>query len=331
MNPTGPADEDFERIDAEAAAWILRRDRGLGPDEVRELALRIESDPNFRACVERYDQAWSQLDLAGHLKPSEVAIADPDLLAPANQRPRWLKPMLAASAAAAAIALGIGQRAPGEPSQLRDLALDDGSRVELNRDAEIAVEFTPAERRVHLVRGEAQFFIAKDARRPFLVQAGQTEVRAIGTAFDVALAEKAVDVVVTEGRVKLDPNLRQSSGAADHPVALIEAGHRAVVALNDEGTAPRITAVSVEEMDRILAWQPRLMDYTDAPLSTIVTDFNRRNVTQLTIADPKLYSLRISATLRSDNVAGFVRLLEASFGVSATHRGPVEIALVRAP
>ena len=339
MSPIEPDEGELDRIDLEAAAWILRRDRGLAPDEVRELALRLESDPAFRACIARYDGAWSRLDQAEQLKPSEVDAADPDLLAPVVRGSRWLRPALAASAVAAAAALAvglwIGHHSEEGPSRPRDLALADGSRVELNRGAEIAVEFTSAERRVRLIRGEAQFFVAKNALRPFLVQAGRTEVKAIGTAFDVALAERAVDVIVTEGLVKLDPDagrrFRATLPAAVHEAPLVEAGHRAIVALDRDGARARITAVSVEEIDRILAWQPRLMDYTDAPLSTIVTDFNRRNVIQLTITDPKLYGLTISATLRSDNVDGFVRLLEASFGVRADHRTATEIALARAP
>jgi transmembrane sensor len=339
MSTNDSSADEFERIDEEAATWILRRDRGLTPEEVRELALRLESDPVFRSCVERYDTAWADLDLAGQLKPSEVITADPDLLAPKGQRSRWIRPMLAASSVAAAIALGIGlwigHHSGTQPQPLRDLALPDGSRVELNSGADIAVEFTTSERRVRLIHGEAQFFVAKNAQRPFLVQAGRTEVKAVGTAFDVALADKAVNVIVTEGQIKLDPdiqkhpvpNLSQGSAAG----SFVAAGQRAVIPLDRPNSTPLITDVSLEEMDRMLSWQPRIMDYTDVPLSTIVIDFNRRNVTQLFIVDPRLYGLRISATLRSDNVDGFVRLLEASFGVSAEHRSHTEIALSRAP
>ena len=64
-------------------------------------------------------------------------------------------------------------------------------------------------------------------------------------------------------------------------------------------------------------------------LLEIVAEFNRRNVVQLVVMDPELASLRVSATLRSDNIHGFVRLLEAGFGTRAEQRGESEILLRR--
>ena len=54
----------------------------------------------------------------------------------------------------------------------RQIMLSDGSLVELKGDAEIAVEFTPAVRRIVLQHGTAHFQVAKNAARPFVVDAG---------------------------------------------------------------------------------------------------------------------------------------------------------------
>lgn len=51
---------------------------------------------------------------------------------------------------------------------------------------------------------------------------------------------------------------------------------------------------------------------------------------QLVVADPGLRALTLSATIRSDNVAGFVRLMESDFGMTAGWRGDSEIVLRRA-
>jgi transmembrane sensor len=58
-----------------------------------------------------------------------------------------------------------------------------------------------------------------------------------------------------------------------------------------------------------------------------VAAFNRRNAVQLVVIDPELAAVRVSASLRSDNVDGFVRLLEAGFGARAERRGDAEILL----
>src|SRR5688500_14994795 len=75
--------------------------------------------------------------------------------------------------------------------------LPDGSVVELNAGAELALEFNSALRRVTLVRGEAHFQVTKNPERPFVVRAGNAEVRAVGTAFAVQLGTGLVDVLVT--------------------------------------------------------------------------------------------------------------------------------------
>ena len=57
-------------------------------------------------------------------------------------------------------------------------------------------------------------------------------------------------------------------------------------------------------------------------LAEIVAEFNRRNAPiKLVVVDPALSYLQLSATLRSDNIEGFVRFLESGFGVRADRAG----------
>jgi transmembrane sensor len=61
-----------------------------------------------------------------------------------------------------------------------------------------------------------------------------------------------------------------------------------------------------------------------------VAEFNRRNAVQIVVADPELAAVRISASFRSDNIDGFVRLVEMGFGARADRNGTNEIRLRRA-
>jgi transmembrane sensor len=109
--------------------------------------------------------------------------------------------------------------------------------------------------------------------------------------------------------------------------AILTARQRVVVSLSGQAGPPQIATLTRGEIDRVLAWQHRLLDFTAAPLTEIVVEFNRRNATQLVLLDPELAAVRISASFRSDNLAGFVHLLEAGFGVRAERRGEAEIVL----
>jgi transmembrane sensor len=254
------------------------------------------------------------------------------------RRWRW------ALAAAAAVALSVatyhfGTLSAPQPPAPSTRVLADGTVVELNGATVIVSDYTATERRVRLERGEAHFSVTKDAARPFTVTAAGVSVHAVGTAFNVRLADAAVEVLVTEGQVRLQPPPAPAApasspfsqpAAAAAPERTLAARQRAVVATTP-AAAPEVATLTPSEIARVLAWQHRLLDFTATPLGEVVAALNRRNATQLVLADPGLAALRVSASLRSDNVHGFVKLLETGFGVRAERHGEAEILLSRPP
>lgn len=320
-----------------ASGWIVRSNRGLTAQEQDEYSAWLAADPRHGEWLAKRRQAWAEFDVLNEWRPEHSAEPNPDLLA--APRGRWLGrrlifPAVLALAAGVAAAFLILRPSPAEKTEplaavapgYESRALDDGSVVELNGGAQIEVRFTADERRVRLVRGEAHFQVAKNPLRPFVVEAGGVAVRAVGTAFDVLLGGNAVEVLVTEGRVRVDP---PAASAAANAAPDVSAGQRVVVALTG-GQAPVVTAASDEEIARRLAWQPRLLDFSATPLAEVAAEFNRRNRTQLVLADPALRAMPVVASFRSDNLDGFVRMLELSAGVSAERTGNT-VVLRRAP
>lgn len=66
------------------------------------------------------------------------------------------------------------------------ITLSDGSKIHINSDSklEYPTVFNDNERRVYL-QGEAFFEVAKDASKPFIVCVGSTEVKVLGTTFNI--------------------------------------------------------------------------------------------------------------------------------------------------
>jgi transmembrane sensor len=110
---------------------------------------------------------------------------------------------------------------------------------------------------------------------------------------------------------------------------LLSVGQSAVVSLVASAPGPQVNSLAETELAARLAWQPRLLDFTGAPLTDIVAEFNRRNPVQLAVDDATLGALRLSAAFRSDNVEGFVRLMESDFGMRSEWRSEREIVLRR--
>ena len=209
---------------------------------------------------------------------------------------------------------------------IEERTLEDGSILALNRGAVVNVRYTPQERQVQLVAGEAHFTVAKNGARPFIVIAGNVAVHAVGTAFNVRLGANEVDVLVTEGTVQVNRPTETSARETPAPLAVLEAGERTTVPMANSEPAGPIATVAPQEIRQLLAWQPSTLDFTATPLFYIVNEFNLRNApVRILIADTVLAGTEVSASLRSDNVEGFLRLLEAGFGVSAEREGSTVI------
>ncbi len=344
MKPPTSSEPESDPVGRAAAEWMLRHDRGLTAAEQDAFSHWLAADPRHRAAWAEHRWGWDELDRLAGLQTSVEALPDPDLLAPGRGgRRRSLVPSLSLAilAVAAAVVLGVFLRQPpaepvtaSSPGASPPLALierrelADGSVVELNRGAIVHERFTPATRRVVLTRGEAHFTVTKDAARPFVVEVGGMAVRAVGTAFNVRLDTAAVEVLVTEGTVSVAPDVAAADGATGESGApLVAAGQRTVVPLAAVAAVPAAQALSPGEIEARLAWQSRLLEFTNAPLADVVAEFNRRNPVRLTLGDESLRPLRLSVTFRSDNVEGFVRLMASDFGMRVERRGASEIVL----
>ena len=353
MNTPDPQFPLNDAIESAAAEWLVRHDRGLTPAQQDEFLSWLTASAAHRASFERHRRLWGDFNALAQWRPEHGTVPNPDLLA-RHRRPspwRWAAPaLLAAAAVALLLVWSSANRAPNhatlafEATTYRQETLSDGSVLDLNRGAHVVVQFTAAERRVLLVQGEAQFAVAKNPARPFVVRAGGVEVRAVGTAFNVKLAGPNLEVLVTEGTVHVSqqtvvvtPTSMAAGAAAGSapsaaPVVLaaLTAGQRTVIPVATVIAPPVVVPASVPEIARLLDWQPRLLDFESTPLAEVVETFNRRNPQRLVIGDEELRALTIVASIRSDNVESFVRLLEGTMGVRAERSSTGEIVLRRA-
>jgi len=328
-----------EVIEAAAAAWLSLRDRGMNPAETAEFMRWLQQDTRHAAVFNELDQVWKDFDHLGAVPAAATFKPDADLLAPrVRHRPlrTWAWGALAAAAAVVVLVL-VPFRAPHHAAEtavgaFQKFDLPDGSVAQLNTASAIDTAFTPTERRVTVVRGEVFFNVTKDPARPFIVTSGPVVVHAVGTAFNVRQRDTTVEVLVIEGRVRLDDreshSLVPSSGPSREP-ALLVAGERATVterAPDSSGAFATVVTVSPPELQRALAWQERRLEFDATPLAEVVFEFNRYNLRQLVIADAALATKRFSGTFRADGYESLVRLLETDFGIAVT-RGEREIVL----
>lgn len=347
-------DATGKAIQRQAAKWLaLRQAETFSPVQQAAFADWIAQNPRHAAIYSEVESAWGIFDRLALYPHSADTAPDPDLLAPSSRRfHRFSSWAPVALAAAALVTIGIfwlGARFTadaGVPAAIarndpRFMHLPDGSSVELNVGSQVTVHFTSTQRRLKLVHGEAHFTVTKDPAKEFIVEADGVAVRAVGTAFNVRLQEEKVEVLVTEGSVRVAPPamaLAAVKPSRAEKVATLSAGQRTIfpVAAVAADFSPLVETLNPTEINHALAWQTSRFNFDATPLSEVVSRLNRysagkNGAPQLIIHDPRLGGLLISGRVRNDNVESFVEALEISFAVAADRRANGEIVLRQAP
>lgn len=312
-------DKAADRIDAEAAAWLARLN-GSERSEITNDAFQrwLKIDPKHERAFERATDLWEIL-------PSALSVGEA-LEEERGAEERGCKPPLVASrfapffAVAAAIVMMIGAAFwssqptavaySTEVGEQQVAMLEDGSQVALNTDTEVTLLYDDDVRRVRLDHGEAMFDVAHDAERPFIVMAGDEEIRALGTKFSVRLEGDQVAVTLLEGRVEVSrPEIM------DAPIAELEPGERmiAVSAASVEIDRPDVRAVT--------AWRRGEAMFDGTPLSEAVVELNRYGGTEIVVNDSSIRALQVSGVFATNDSAEFASAIAQLHGLRVTRRG----------
>jgi transmembrane sensor len=232
--------------------------------------------------------------------------------------------------ALAALVIGYAQRnvyVTGIGEQ-RSVTLADGSTVQLNSRSKLRVRYSAHVRRIDLQAGQALFNAAKDASRPFIVVSGDTQVRAVGTQFDVYRKSQGTVVTVVEGRVAVldaehlkvpmatsgpqpSPASSALAGDAKHRTLYLDAGEQ--LSLTAPGGIKRPANIAA-----VTAWTQRQLLFESTPLAEVAEEFNRYNRRHLVLKDHSLDDFEIDGVFSSTDPSSLVRFLRSRAGVRTT-------------
>ena len=296
-------------LSEKAAQWALRVDAGdLTPAEDAALKIWTELDPRHAGAFARALAANAYFDRVAAMQPrlrtldehAEGADAPATGTGAGLTRRAWLGGGIGALAATLVAAIGVtrwrgGERIAAPLGSVRRAALDDGSAVTLNTNAEIAVALETSVRRVRLISGEVNFDVAKDRLRPFLIDAGRVEIEVVGTSFLVRRsADDSVVVTVREGIVAV----RRDGGV---PIRLV-AGDRLILTAS---MPARRDTLSMADVDRISLWQRGEIDLTGMTLGEAATEFARYSDRHILIPDPQVARLKVAGIYSTSDPVGF--------------------------
>lgn len=270
-------------------------------EQAADWHLRLSETPGARADFERWlaqspehRQAWQQIARVwggiAQLPQSPAQTALPADLPRPRRRRRWLSAALAAGIAALAI-LSYPQAAlhwqadyTTAAGETRTVTLADGSQVTLGPRSALRSEYRSERRDLQLLAGQAFFDVQRDVKRPFVVQAGSSEVRVLGTAFEVDLGERYLDVAVERGLVRVSSQADGTSSEDDlHPGE----------GLRQDRLSGALQHLRVDSA-RVAAWRRGQLFVENASVGDILEQMRRYTPGWIVLADPALAERRLS-------------------------------------
>jgi transmembrane sensor len=325
-----PQHLDDDGVAEAAAAWFVRlQGAEAAADDWQAFEAWLQASPAHAAAYERIERLWVELDeqapaLAAALDAPQPAPRRPGSRRSVVRRRSWL---VAGGAIAASLAVAVfvaerpGPAAPTTvyavgPGQTREVQLADGTQVRLNAVSSLKVRFERDARRVELADAEATFDVTHDPQRPFLIAVGDSQVRVVGTEFDLRHRAGATELTVRRGVVEVRPG----SGAE---VVKVAAGQQ--LAHQDGGKTAVVTPVNADDA---FAWTQGQLIYRDRPLSEVAADLTRRFGRPVSIADAGTGAIRFTGVLVTDNEPAVLRRLE-SFAPVRAEQTPQGVLLRR--
>lgn len=297
----------------EATDWLLRnRDPAQSAEEKAQFEDWLNDPENCRT----YRLAETLMGDARSAIQSDPALRNTRTEPRSRAKPVLSAMLLLGCATATFLALDGPMRLRADTmsgvDEMPVLTLEDGSIVQMNASSAIAVDFDEKRRTVRLLRGQAFFKVAPAPSRPFTVEAGDTRVTALGTAFDVRYGAMDTGVTVTEHTVLLEhsdtgsPSMRLSEG--------------------DQATYDRASGkTEIQPVDGLvaLAWQRGQLAVENAPLSHVVEEIGRHFSGRIVLAGSGLANRRVSGTITVSDTTSALAFLRQALGVTVTRVGPL--------
>lgn len=325
------ATDDHARAASQAADWFAR----LGAKSVtnRDLAdfETWRQEPAHRAAYEKVEAVWK---IAGRLA------GDPQIEAAASARREPAPPAKPVSAlrlpparviwtglgaagfisiALASQSLWLGATYATSTGEQKVVRLSDGTHLRLDTQTRVRVRFGDRTRRVELESGQAFFSVAHDAVRPFIVQAGDTQVRAIGTRFDVRRDHDQVRVVLVQGVVEV-----RKDGASSPPPLRLQAGEELVN--SSKGTAKRSADIKAAT-----SWTEGRIVLRSVPLSQAVAEVNRYSRQKLELEPGPIGAAQVSGVFDAGDTEAFLAAVKDVYGLTPQRQWNGDLRLESPP
>lgn len=340
MNNVYQLHSNEQRIE-QASEWIAKIDRGLIQSEKVEFESWLATDRENWTMLMKLAKMWDKMDALSQL--SEVFPHTP-------QRSSWSYKSKLALAASILFVSAISfhflqtdifidkvqQQVVSQNVYTTTLGeqatfyLQDKTKVVLNTDSVLKVTYTDRQRLFELEKGELHVTVAHNKALPLSVYAGQKVIQAVGTAFNVELKSDHVELIVTDGKVLVADQNRQSNDRLAVynirlPIRSLAVSQHQKVEL---GTGnEKVQAVELSEIEASLSWQQGNLIFRGETLQQAMAEVSRYSDYRFEFIDDTVKNMQIAGLFKTNDLDGLLAGLEQNFKVSHQRIGSNTIRL----
>ncbi len=187
-------------------------------------------------------------------------------------------------------------------NSMKQVDLPDGSKVFLNHHSSISyADGLKGSTRSVSLKGEAFFDVSRDADRPFVVAAGDVDIKVLGTSFNVkAYGAYPLRVDVKEGKVQVAKLTRK---------VVLAKGQSARIGEDDE-----LTTISYDENE--MAYHTGIYDFRANTLGEVVDALNRGFHADISLSGKELTACHYTARFEGQSLDAILHIIAESLNLN---------------
>jgi transmembrane sensor len=316
MNEDRSSEEPRKIGQEEAQAWVVRLASGkLTAEEASTFRQWYARHPEHAVAFAEAKQHWKAMGQAAQeFARTQAVTINRSQGQTALRSRRWVlgAGALAASAAVAAIRPPFELWSPVVDfsadyhtgvGEVQTIAMGEHATVQLSTRSRLALQSDqPSGLRIALLSGEAAIV---SGSRPVTAVAGDGEVRAVSSRFNLRNDDGIVRVTCLTGKVDVSCENRELTLQANQQVRYAAQG---------------VTSSTMVDPEEVTAWQRGVLVFRNRSLRYVVDEVNRYRAGKIMLLNRELASRPVAlASFHLDRLDEIITQMEALYGAKARH------------
>ena len=330
----------------QASLWIAKIDRRLTELEQAEFRVWLAQDQAHQSLIIDMASMWDKMDSLDRLADLFPAGDKAEVTSSVfTKKIYW--PLALAASVVMMVCIGLFtntsfnllwqeeqqfvryETAVGESSTIY---LPDNTKVLLNTNSILFVQYTDNYRLLDLQRGELHVEVTHDKFRPLSVIANKKVIQAVGTAFNVQVRLSEVELIVTEGKViigqlQAEQAVNQDSLVISPSALAVSQGEIATLAIDSLGIN-KVAVINNQAIKQSLSWRDGNLVFNGETLAEAMKEVSRYTTVNFEIADDDLKQIRIAGRFKTGDVQGLIAILNQNFNIK-TDRVNKDLVVLR--